>query len=343
MTNYIIRRLILLPVILFGVTLLIFGMISFLSAEQRASLYVQDIPKRPGALDKIIEQYGLDDPAPVQYGRWMGNVAKGNLGFSKTGKQEVVEVLASRLPATVELALWSFLPIALVGVQLGILAALKHNRWPDQVLRIFSIIGTSTPSFMAGLVLLMVFAAYLGWLPVGDRLTPEIQRVVDGSDWNGWTGVYTLDAVLNGRPDVFWDAAKHLFLPVLALSYISWAVLLRITRSSMLEALGQEYVQTARAKGLTERAVIQKHALPNAMLPVVTVGGFELVALLNGAVVTETVFNWPGIGRQFVQAAVNLDIITVLGFVLFSSTVLIIGNLAVDILYAWLDPRVRLS
>lgn len=343
MTNYIVRRLLLLPVILFGVTLLIFGMISFLSAEQRAALYVADVPKKPGALEKIIEQYGLNDPVHEQYGRWIKSVAGGNLGFSKTGKQTVTQVIVDRIPATAELALWSIVPILVVGIQLGILSALRHNQWSDHVLRVVSIIGTSAPTFMVGLLLLMVFAAYAGWLPTGDRLSHELQRVVDAPGWRSPTGLLTVDGLVNGRFDVVWDALRHLVLPVATLSFVSWAVMLRITRSSMLEVLRQEYVQTARAKGLAERAVIQKHARPNAMLPVVTVGGFQLISLLNGAVVTETVFNWPGIGRSFVQAASNLDIITVLGLVLFSSTLLIVGNLAVDVLYAWLDPRVRLN
>jgi peptide/nickel transport system permease protein len=294
-------------------------------------------------MDALIEQYGLDDPIPQQYMRWVKSAAKGDLGFSKTGKQPVTVVIFSHLPATVELALWSIFPIIFVGIQLGILAALRHNKPVDHVLRIFSIIGTSTPSFMAGLLLLMYFAAYLGILPTGERLIPEYQRLVDGETWNTVTRMYTFDAIINGRFDVFWDAFKHLILPIVTLSYISWAVLLRVTRSSMLETLRQDYVTTARAKGLRERVVIQKHARPNAMLPVVTVGGFELIGLLNGVAITETVFNYPGIGKRFIDAATNLDIITVLGFVLFSGTVLILGNLCVDVLYAWLDPRIRLD
>ena len=280
-------------------------------------------------------------PSSISAG--LRGAAQGDLGFSKTGKEPVIDVILNHLPATIELALWAILPIVLVGIQLGIFAALKHNRLPDHILRIFSIIGTSTPSFMAGLLLLMFFAAQLQILPTGERLVPFYQRVVDAETWNSVTGMYTFDALINGRLDVFWDAFKHLILPIVTLSYISWAVLLRVTRSSMLETLRQDYVTTARAKGLKERAVIQKHARPNAMLPVVTISGGELVGLLNGVAITETVFNYPGIGKRFIEAATNLDIITVLGFVLFSGTLLIIGNLIVDVLYAYLDPRVRLT
>jgi peptide/nickel transport system permease protein len=343
MTAYIARRLMILPVILFGVTLLIFAMLTQLSPVQRAALYVSDVPKRQDQLDKLIEQYGLNDPIPQQYTRWIGSLAKGDLGFSKTGKEPVSDVIKHRLPATAELALWSMFPIIFIGIQLGILSALKHNTIVDHLLRIFSILGTSTPSFMAGLLLLMVFAASLGWLPTGDRLIPEFSRLVDSDGWNAYTHMHTFDAILNGRMDVFWDALKHLILPIITLSYISWAVLLRVTRSSMLETLRQDYVTTARAKGVHERDVIQKHARPNAMLPVVTVSGAQLIGLLNGVAITETVFNYPGMGKKFVEAAVNLDIVTVLGFVLFSATLLIIGNLCIDVLYAYIDPRVRLN
>jgi peptide/nickel transport system permease protein len=330
MTAYIARRLMLLPLILFGVTVLIFLMLSRLSPTQRASLYVRDMPKRQAQLESIIEQYGLDDPVHQQYLRWVKTAARGDLGFSKTGGEPVAQVIFGHLPATVELAMWAIIPIVVIGIQLGVLAALRHNRTIDHVLRVFSIIGTSMPSFLAGLLLLM--------------LTPELQRVVDQSaDWRAVTNMYTVDALINGRLDVFVDALRHLVLPVITLSYISWAVLMRVTRSSMLETLRQDYVRTARAKGVSEGAVIHKHARPNAMLPVVTVAGWQLIGLLSGVAITESIFNWPGIGKRFIDAATNLDVVTVLGFVLFSGTLLILGNLAVDFLYARLDPRVRLS
>jgi peptide/nickel transport system permease protein len=344
MTAYIVRRLLLLPVIVTGVTILIFLMLTQLSPAQRAALYVADVPMRnPAAFEKLIEQYGLNDPMPEQYLRWIGSVARGNLGFSQTLKEPVALVIRHRFPATAELALWAILPIVVVGVQLGILAARRHNRLTDHVLRVFSIIGTSMPSFLAGLLLLMLFAAHLRWLPTGGRLTTEMQHVVDAPTWRAITDIYTVDSLINGRLDVFVDALRHLVLPIITLSYISWAVLLRVTRSSMLETLRQDYVRTARAKGLTEAVVVQKHARPNAMLPVVTVAGWQLVGLLSGVAITETIFNYPGMGRAFVRAAANLDVITVLGFVLFMGTLLIVGNLVVDFLYAYLDPRVRLT
>ena len=248
MTTYIIRRTLILPFTLFGLTILIFGMISLLPLGVRAALYTPDIPKKPGDLERIIATYGLDDPIHLQYGRWMGKLLRGDLGFSQTGKESVAKVIFDHLPATAELALWAIVPIVFIGINLGVIAALRHNQPIDHVLRIFSIFGTSLPAFMAGLLLLMFFAVYLGWLPTGGRLTPEFQRVVDNPAWFKATGMYTVDSLLNGRLDVFVDALKHILMPVVALSYISWAILMRITRSSMLETLRQDYVNTARSK-----------------------------------------------------------------------------------------------
>jgi len=342
MTTYIIRRLLIMPLILLGVTILIFAMLSQLSVTQRLALYVPDSP-RASDLEGLAEQYGLNDPIPVQYGRWLGRMAKGDLGFSKTGKQPVGELIVRLLPASVELALWSVIPILVLGIWLGVKSAVNHNRFIDHVLRIVSITGTSMPSFVLGLLLLMVFAGKLGWLPTGERLSPQFRQLVDAPEWITVTRMYTVDALINGRLDVWLDAVRHLILPVVTLAYISLAVLQRVTRSSMLDTLRQDYVRTARAKGLAERVVVMRHARPNALLPVVTIGGALLIGLLNGAAITETIFNWPGLGKRFVDAARNLDIITVLGFTMFQGLLLIVGNLIVDMLYATVDPRVRLN
>ncbi len=344
MTSYIIRRLFITPFILFGVTLLIFAMLSQLSPAQRVSLYVADVPKRAGELERLIAEHGLDDPVHEQYFRWISNAARGDLGYSNTGKEPVATVIWRRIPATLELALIAALPILFIGVRLGVLAAINHNRLVDHILRIGSIVGTSTPSFILGLLLLMYFAANLGWFPTGERLTPTNQQVVDtATQWTAYTRMYTVDSLLNGRLDIFFDALRHLVLPVITLSYISWAILVRVTRASMLETLRQDYVRTARAKGLPEREVFLKHARPNALLPVVTIGGGILVNLMNGVAITETIFNYPGLGKRFIDAATNLDVVTVLGFTLFNGMFLIVGNLVVDVLYAYLDPRVRLA
>lgn len=342
MIAYILRRLMILPIIILGVTILIFGMMSFLDPGQRASLYVSAIPKGAGELEKIIEKYGLDDPVPIQYFRWLNGVLHGDLGFSKTGKAPVLQTILRYIPASFELALWAAAPLVWVGIQLGVISALNHNKLIDQISRVFAIVGWSFPTFVFGLLVLMIFYAKLGWFPAG-RLSEWASRVVLSPEFHRYTGMNTVDAVLNLRVDIFWDAIRHLILPVLTLSYVSWALILRVTRSSMLEVLRADYVTTARSKGLRERLVIDKHAKPNALIPVVTVSGIVLIMLMSGVVITETVFNYRGLGWWLATSAAQLDVISVLGFTLFYAILVVCGNLVVDVLYAYLDPRVRLQ
>ncbi|MCX7706435.1 MAG: ABC transporter permease, partial [Anaerolineae bacterium] len=234
------------------------------------------------------------------------------------------------------------LPIVGVGIWLGIQAAVHHNKPIDQFARVFAIIGWSFPTFVFGLLVLMLLYAKTKWFPPG-RLSDWAMRVVMSDSFVRYTQMNTIDAILNLRPDIFLDALRHLVLPIITLCYIQWALLLKITRSSMLEALRQDYVRTARSKGLTEKVVINRHVRKNALIPVVTVAGLSVVGLLNGVVITETVFNYPGLGSAVAAAAQSLDVLTVLGFVLFNATLLILANLVVDVLYAFLDPRVRLG
>jgi len=354
MTAYIIRRIIQLPITVFGVTVLIFLMLQVLSPAERAALYIKDIPKNENQIDRVIKRYGLDKPIHIQYINWMfgaidqdtgqrvGGVLRGDLGYSRTGREPVIDLLLRRFPATLELALWSFVPILGIGIWLGILAAVNHNKWFDQLARIFSIVGYSFPTFVFGLLALMLLYAKTGWFPPG-RLSDWASQIVLAPAFVQYTHLNTIDALLNGRVDIFLDALRHIFLPIITLSYLSWALLLRITRSSMLESLRQDYIVTARSKGLSKRDVINKHARPNALIPVATVGGLTVVGLLNGVVITETIFNYPGLGSAVAAAAVSLDVLTVLGFVLFNASLLIGANLVVDLLYALLDPRVRLG
>jgi peptide/nickel transport system permease protein len=193
-----------------------------------------------------------------------------------------------------------------------------------------------------GLLVLLIFYARLEWFPP-DRLSDWAARVVRSADFVRYTQLNTIDSLLNGRFDIFLDALRHMVLPIVTLSYLSWALLLKITRSSMLESLRQDYVTTARAKGLRERDVINRHARRNALIPVATVSGLTIVGLLNGVVITETIFNYPGLGSAAADAAASLDVLTVLGVVLFNATLLIVANLVVDIMYGFLDPRVRFS
>ena len=354
MSAYIIRRLMILPVILFGVTFLIFLMLQLLTPVERSALYIRDLPHTEGAIDAVIRRYGLDEPLFVQYWHWLvgrrdpvsgdtlGGLLRGELGYSRTGNQNVIDLLKFRLPATAELALWAGVPLITVGIWLGVQAAVNHNKPFDQAARIFSIIGYSFPPFVFALLVLLIFYARLEWFPPG-RLSDWADRAVLSAAFTRYTQLNTIDALLNGRVDIFLDALRHMILPIITLCYISWALLLKITRSSMLESLRQDYVTTARAKGLRERDVINKHARPNAMIPVATVSGLTVVGLLNGVVITETVFDYPGIGSAAAAAAASLDVVTVLGIVLFNATLLIIANLVVDVMYAVLDPRVRLT
>jgi len=352
MTAYIVRRLLQLPITMLGVTVLIFAMLQLLTPVERSALYVQSIPHNEGAIDALIRKYGLDRPFYEQYWRWLvghkdavtgeieGGVLRGDLGFSRTGRQMVKDLIAQRLPATVELALWSAFPIIGGGIILGVIAAINHNRFLDQAIRVFATLGWSFPTFVFGLLVLLIFYAKLQWFPPG-RLSDQVNVIVMSPEFHRYTYMNTIDGLLNLRFDVFWDALRHLILPIITLSYVIWARILRVTRSSMLETLRQDYITTARSKGLTERVVIYRHAFRNALIPVVTIGGLMVVSLLNGVVVTEVIFNYPGMGSAAARAAGSLDALAVLGFVLFGGVVLIAANLVVDVLYAFIDPRIR--
>jgi peptide/nickel transport system permease protein len=358
MYAYIARRLLIVPVLLFGVTILLFAMISLLPADTRLALYLRDIPKNPKQSETLMRQYGLNDPIPVQYANWLfgrevedpttgiksikGGILRGDFGWSKSGSDNIANIIARRFPATIELALWAIVPIVGIGIWMGVLAAVNHNKLIDQILRVFAIVGTSVPVFVFALLALMLFYAKLQWFPPG-RLDDWANQVVQSAAFVHYTNLNTIDGLLNGRLDIFLEALRHLVLPILTLAYIQWALLLKVTRSSMLESLRQDYVTTARAKGLSERAVINRHARPNALIPVITVSGFTIVGLLNGVIITETVYNYPGIGSVAAAAAVQLDVLTVLGFTLFNGIILLVANLVVDVLYAVVDPRVRLS
>ncbi|MFN8411179.1 MAG: ABC transporter permease [Anaerolineales bacterium] len=354
MVNYIIRRLLLVPVLLFGVTLLIFVMLQFLQPVERTALYIRDFPKNENAIPALIKRYGFDQPFYVQYWRWLvgkvdsvsgereGGILFGNFGYSRSASQPVVELIVRRFPNTLDLTIWAIAPVVLVGIWLGVQAAVHHNGFIDQLARVFSILGTSFPTFVFGLLMLLFFYANNQWFPPG-RLSDDFSRIVESASFHHYTSLLTFDALLNGRFDIFLDALRHMFLPILTLSYINWATFLRVTRGSMLETLRMEYVTTARAKGLPERDVIFKHAQPNAMLPVITLAGFSIVGLLGGVVITETVFNFPGIGSAAARAATSLDVVAMLGFALFDGLILIVAALVIDVMYAFIDPRVRLS
>jgi ABC-type dipeptide/oligopeptide/nickel transport system permease component len=340
--SYIIRRLLLVIPVLFGVTLFIFGITMLFNPVQRAVLFIRD-PRQLADLPAVIERYGLDRPFLVQYGTWLGQVFTGNLGYSKIVSMPVWDAIWHFLPATLELAIFATPLIILTGIILGTTAAAHKDRPLDHGTRVVAILGWSLPTFWLGLILLMVFYGFLtGFLPPG-RLSIQMDIVVNSAAFTRYTRINTLDAILNLNGPVLVDALRHLVLPVVTLSVVNVAFIMRLMRSSMLESLGKGYILTARAKGLAERVVVNKHARRNALIPVITISGYLFAALANGVVITETIFNYKGLGWWAWQSAINLDIPSVLGFALFNAVLFVLVNLVVDVLYTRVDPRVRLG
>ena len=340
--SYIVRRLLLLIPVLFGVTLFIFGITMLFSPVQRAMLYIRDV-KQLADLPGVIELYGLDRPFVLQYGTWLGQVLTANFGYSKIASMPVWEAIWHYLPATLELAIFAAPLIILIGIFMGSTAAAHKDKPLDHTTRVVAILGWSLPTFWLGLLLIMIFYGYFtGFLPPG-RLSIQMDIVVNSADFIRYTRINTIDAILNLNGPVLLDALRHLVLPVITLSVVNVAFIMRLMRSSMLESLGKGYILTARAKGLAERVVINKHARRNALIPVITVSGYVFAGLANGVVITETIFNYKGIGWWAWQSAVNLDISSVLGFALFNSVLFVLVNLVVDILYTRVDPRVKLG
>ena len=343
MLTYVLRRVIMIPVTLFGVTLLVFAMMQLLDPYQLLSAYVSSPAELKGQnIERLITKYGLDQPLPVKYARWLGQVVKGDLGWSESASMPVGKAIRNKFPLTFELALYAFFPIILGGIWLGKLTAVRHNSAFDHSTRMVVIVGWSFPDFVFGLLVILIFYSWLGWFPPG-VLSNWASRVVESADYVRYTGVLTLDALLNGRLDIFWDALRHLLGPVTTMTYLWSAFLIRITRSGMLDVLHKDYIRTARAKGLPEKMVIHKHASKNAMIAVLTVAGRLVIYLLTGTVIIETIFNRPGMGKFVAFAAQQLDYSGILGGTLFFSLVLVVGNLIVDVLYAVYDPRIQLG
>lgn len=345
MIAYIIRRLLLLPVVVAGVSVLIFALMMLMNPLSRLAVYVDSpdaLKQGPQQLEAMVESLGLNDPPWVQYARWMNELLHGNFGWSESARQPVMQAIGRLLPASAELTLYAAFPVVFLGIWLGKVSAVHQDKSIDHLTRVSAIVGWSFPTFVFGILMLMIFYGMHRWLPPG-RLSLWASRIVHSDAFTSYTGMHTVDAVLNGNPAVLGDALRHLVLPVITLAYVSWALILRLMRSSMLETLRQDYIVTARSKGLRERVVINKHARRNALLPVTTVAGLMVTNLLNGVVVTETVFNFRGLGAFAATAAVQLDMPGILGFSLFNGVLLVLTNLTVDILYALFDPRVRLD
>ncbi len=341
MVNYIVRRLLLLPLVVLGVTFLLFFLTQRLSPEMRASLYVKD-PRQMGSLEEVIRQYGLRDNVFKQYGRWLSNVAKGDLGYSPSANMPVSQAIKEYLPATIQLAFITILFVVLFGVWFGCASAVHKDKWQDVLARLVSVGGFSLPIFVLGLLLLMVFYGRLGWFPPGGY-SVQTDIIIHGGAFKTYTGFLLLDSLLNGNLRVFWDVLSHLVLPAVTLCIGSFALMVRVMRSSMLEELNKDYVRTARAKGLSDWQVVYKHAGKNAVIPVITLASIQFIRLLGGTVIVETIFDYPGIGRFGVIAAQQLDIAGILGFSLMVAVLFVLGNLLSDILYTAVDPRIRLE
>jgi len=337
------RRLLLLIPVLIGVSLLTFFIIS--AAGDPVTPYLQRPEQTtPEQRQLIIEQHHLDEPSHIRYFYWLKDVFSGDLGYSSTaGNLPVTEVIAKKFPATFELALIAMFFSIVIGISLGTISAVRANSTVDQSTRVIALVGVSIPVFWLGLMLLFIVYNQLG---LGESFSPQGRyykpSFVD-DDIKFYTNFYLIDAILNGNLRFFWDVLLHLLLPSITLAFASTAIIIRIMRASMLDVLGAEYVINARAKGLPEKAVIRKHARRNALIPTTTVIGLSFGGLLGGAVVTETVFNWPGLGAWSINAATNLDTAGIMGFTLLTAVIYVIANLVVDVIYAYLDPRVRLE
>lgn len=345
--KYTIRRLALLPLIMFLVSSILFILFLQLPVEQRVAVYIPShtrnmTPEEYAVfVQTLIGKYGLDQPLPVQYAKWLGGLATGNWGFSPSAKQPVLEGIVQRLPATLELVLYSMIPAVLLALGLGTVAARNTNRLPDHMIRAASFIAWAFPPFILAFMLLIVFYVWLGWFPPG-RMSYWVSSVLYSGDFHSFTGMLTIDALLNGNIRLFFDAIRHLVLPSFVLALTVWALLTRVMRSSLLEALSRDYITMARAKGVPEQRIFGHHARRNALLPVISIGGVVVSLLITGTVIVEVIFNFNGVGRWAVKAIILSDIPVAMGFTLFSAMVTVLASFFADILYAVIDPRVQL-
>ncbi len=338
--QYIIRRLILMIFVLFGVSLIVFILgRGFPSAFNPLSQYIT--PKTPpDVIAEIKKAHGFDLPLYEQYLFWLRDVFRGDWGFSNWAQgQPVTQVFFYRFPYTVELAIASVILTVAIGLPLGIISALWNNRAPDHLSRIIALTGYSTPAYWFGYLLQLVFVLYFGiW---GLPTLPSSNAITGAYYVTKYTGIPILDGLLAGNLLFAWDAFIHLILPAFSLAFISLGYLARIVRASMMEVLRQDYIIMARSKGLKERVVIYRHALKNALIPAVTLTGLFFAGLLGGAVITEYVFQWPGVGRASLQAVFQGDSNFILLYSLVIAAIIVVANLIVDVLYVFLDPRIK--
>ena len=334
MLRFVVRRLLLLVPILLGLSILVFLWIRALPGDPASAL----LGERATAsrIAEVRHRYGLDRPIVEQYWDYLKTTASGDLGQSIASRRSVMSEIRQRFPATLQLAIVAMIFALGVGLPLGFLAAKWHGSVFDHLSLVGSLIGISIPIFFLAVILKYIFSVKLGWLP-------SIGQISVTTEMNHPTNFYLLDAIIEWRWDAFWDVTRHLILPAIALGSIPLAIIMRITRASVLDVQNEDYVRTARAKGLSPQIVDSRHVLRNAMLPISTIIGLQTGLLLSGAVLTETVFQYPGVGNWIAQAIFNRDYPVIQGGILFLAIVFVIVNLVVDISYAFLNPRIRLS
>ena len=334
MAKYIIKRILQSILVLFGVSVIVFLIMRVFSADPAPVVLGEHATEE--SMKAWRDSNGLSDPILVQYLNFLGGALTGNLGTSYYTHTAVTQEIMSRFPATIELALVAIILASLVGIVLGVVSAVHKGTAIDGVSTVFALLGVSMPIYWSGILLIILFAGIWHVLPSGGRVDPLLQPV-------GGPGLYIIDTLFSGDFEALGNVMQHIILPALALSLYSMAIITRMTRSSMLDTLNEDYVRTARAKGLKEGKVTRHHALRNAMLPVTTVIGLQLGSLLGGAMLTETVFAWPGIGKYTVDCILKSDFPVVQGVVLLIGVIFVIINLVVDIIYAYLDPRIKYS
>jgi peptide/nickel transport system permease protein len=337
LTRYLLRRLGVSALLIVGVTLVTFVLTSLVPGDPVAANLGQRAAENLATVAAYRAHYGLDRPLPVQYVTYLGNLLHGDLGESQQTHRPVLTDLQSAVPATLEIAIGAIVLSVLIGVGFGVVAAVRRGQLADSALRLVSLVGISVPTFWLALVAFYVFSFQLDLAPGSGRLAPATTPPPHV------TGLYTLDSLLAGEWETFGDAMAHLMLPTLVLTLYTVGLLTRFTRSAVLEVLEQDYVRSARAKGLPGRTVLFRYVLRAAMVPILTVVGLAFGALLSGTVLVEEIFSWPGVGSYAYQAASHLDLPAVMGVGLFVGIVYLVINLVVDLLYGVIDPRVRVS
>ncbi|GAA4976316.1 ABC transporter permease [Yinghuangia aomiensis] len=320
-----------------GITILAFGLTHAVPGDPVAANLGQRALNDPAAVAAFKAKNGLDDSLPSQYWTYLTNLLHGDMGTSQQTHRPVWDDLGDKIPASLELALAAIVLALVIGVGLGIVAAVTRGRWPDRIIRVVSLAGVSVPVFWLAQVAFYVFSFKLGWIQAGGRLSPGAIPPDD------ITGLYTVDSLLTGEWGTFGEAFSRMVLPACVLAAFNIGVLTRFTRAAVLEALGNDYVRAARAKGLPESTVIRRHALRPALTSILTVAGLTFGGMLAGTVLVENVLSWPGLGQYAYKSALNLDLPSIMGVCLFVAVVYVVINLLVDLLYGVIDPRIRLS